>query len=96
LFLPISIDKAYDIGLLIKPEPKPQPVAKPVTKPTIKPTPTITSKPKNNNVVPPNNVTNFSTDNTTTTPAPATPTYKSPQILSERVFKKEINNKFAP
>ena len=96
LFIPISIDKAYDIGLLIKPEPKPQPVAKPVTKPTIKPTPTITSKPKNNNIIPPNNVTDFPSTNTTTTTPTTTPTYQSPKILSERVFKKEINNKFAP
>jgi surface antigen len=93
LFLPITQERAYDIWLLIKPEPKPEPVKpKPpiASKPTPKPTPKppIASKPTPK----PN------TSTTVSNVIEQTPTSNSKiwTILSKRVFNKKISNSFAP
>ncbi|MFZ2151316.1 MAG: LysM peptidoglycan-binding domain-containing protein [Candidatus Absconditicoccaceae bacterium] len=80
LFLPISQDRAYDIGLLTKPEPTPEPIKKyipTIHKPgTIKGTKTIAKNPVNN--------------------TPTTPSATKAKISSKRVFNKKVSNGFAP
>ena len=84
LFLPISQERAYDIGLLIKPEPVPEPIKKyipTIHKPSNKPGKIIVKNPTNNSNNSP------STDTSPVTKA---------KVSSKRVFNKKVSNGFAP
>lgn len=80
LFIPIDLEKAYDVWLLERPKPVYKPKIKTIYKPTIT-KPTTKTKFKS--------TTNYVVNNT----APAT-IYKRSNILSTRVFKKNISNRF--
>lgn len=84
LFLPISYERAYEIWLLERPAPEPEPIKKYV--PVInRPLANSTSKPKP------------STSNSTNTSSSTSSNWSSSnKILSKYVYKRELNNKFAP
>ncbi|MCF7835154.1 LysM peptidoglycan-binding domain-containing protein [Candidatus Gracilibacteria bacterium] len=83
LFLPISYEKAYEIGLLERPAPEPKPIKKYVP---------VINKPLANSTKKP------TTSSTSTSTASATTSNgsTSKKILSKYVFNKKINNRFAP